>query len=478
MGGIIIFKNIKTVKNNLKHYRKIKRESLFSGKKILSILYETMKSTKVTILLIILTIFIFSRPINRAPKNYEIYFYQVLALVLLSVFIIHFLITFYKNISQEYFYYFERSFLEFNRLMKTVITFIFIIIVVIIANIQIFYINHFLTPSLETCSFYDWYGNKIYQHQDIGTCPKLLNITTKKDKNITFGVINEEDNQIVYIDHKYFYENNQLLKRQKTTYVLTKQDIKSITDIDLSLLPILEKDTIENIYNEIEFSSNHINEVFNEDGIRQINKENNLVANLIENKEIVVKKDSSELFRLQKHDDTENQFILHNLYSVQKWPNDTVKETYYNRFSHADELEVKSIEYQTYISPIKKVVTYYKTPVITSMIVDNTFHRFSINYNTVETKIASIDHYINEKLLYKNIFTYTDYGYLVKHYSYERNVWGRILDADERSNISYCYCLNDIVHTNDFDYENVSDNRVNFYCSAPLFYTDNPLFLN
>lgn len=379
----------------------------------------------------------------------------------------------YKNITQEYFIHFELSFLEFNRLMKIVITFIFVITIVIIANIQILFINHFLNPSLETCSFYDWYGNKIYNHQKVGTCPTLLNMETVKSKKISFGVLNDDQ----YIKHEYIYENYKLIKREITTYALTNDDIKIINSIDITLLQVLERDIIENTYSDTEFSSIHQQQVFNEDGSMQVNQENIINAILNDDDEIIVTKDSNELFRLNKVDNPKNKLILHDLYSVQKWPNDTLKETYYNRFTYHDEFKVKSIDYSIYIGSIKTPVTYYNTPIITNMVVDNTFHRFSINLNSVRTKMTSIDHYINNELMYKNIFTYTKYGYQVKHYAYYRNIWGKILAAKDRSTSSYCYCSNDLIHINDFDYENISDDRFNNYCSTPLFYTDNPLFL-
>lgn len=479
IGGDIMF-NIEDVKKDLNNFKKVNKESFFTRKRLLAVFIKTLKNTKLWLLLFFLTILLYFRPVSKEPKSYDIYFNQFIALILLSIFVFSILVVLYENLTNEYFIHFKESFVAFNRLMKIVITFFLVIMIVLILNVQIFFINHWLNPNLETCSFYDWYGNKIYNNDKPGTCPTLMNLETENNIKITFGVINESNSLHEYVEYEYIYENEKLLKREIVSYRLTEEEVKIIDDIDIKSKPILDIDIIENSYLEGEFSSRQKYESFNEDGTTLINEEKIIRSKLNEDDEIVVSRESinnqnsetTELFRLKKIDDNKNKLILHDLYSFQKWPNENIKETYFNMFKHESSLELKSIEYSNNIW-----VTYHKTAIIKNMVVNDTFHRFAINYNSVRTKISSIDHYIDNNLLYKNIFIYTDYGYQVKHYSYYRNMYGRIVDIDVRPDTSYCYASKDLINNNDFDYENISNDRVSTYCTAPLFYIDNPLFL-
>jgi hypothetical protein len=183
------------------------------------------------------------------------------------------------------------------------------------------------------------------------------------------------------------------MKRDLTTYSITKEEAQN-GNIELQEKNKMDQTLIENTYGETAFTSTQTHHQFNPiktDLIiikSQLEDDGSITATKEINGEV---KETTKLYGSQYS-------IKHDNYTVSKWPNKTVSETYYNHVSYSVNPELKTILYKE-----DRKLQFFN-PVITDMITLGTHHRFEIEYNTIETRISIIHHYENQELLYNSVF--------------------------------------------------------------------------
>lgn len=140
------------------------------------------------------------------------------------------------------------------------------IAVLLFGNLQIFYIKNYEIPQLYGCSYYDDYGNLIYNSQIAGSCPLLKDVIKEEladSRLLSFSVSEEIYRKDKESDDKYVYEShitykydslnriiNYEIKHVISGYSYINKEYKLYRKTDFSRI-------IENIYEENRVISNH-----------------------------------------------------------------------------------------------------------------------------------------------------------------------------------------------------------------------------
>ncbi len=387
------------------------------------------------------------------------YFQQILLYGIIAFLIIFLAYNIYQNVKTQNL---QEKRLKF---VKGFILSMIVVTLLIVGNLQIFFINHYLVPQVYGCSYYDQYANLIYNSQYTYSCPALNQVTIKHndDKSSELSFTVDEKNTISNEEYKIHteivYKYN---KYNKDNQVIEYEASEHYYFHDLKVDSYSETGSYKQIINT--YSTNKVTTTVNQSNFLP---ENNVLKETKKPTILYIStKNNIDSVTITKEDLSTN--VVEELFNIQGF---LCKDYLIHKVNDIGTIELRPKFSKTYL-----------VQAFGSSGNDNTIK--SEIYKTYNGELALsgnyqiINNYILTNMKYKNTniesqLVKVNFGYKLTHYLLDRNSLGML--AEKNRNL---YAFNLSVPTNKInDYENMLYNM--YFFPYNFVYQKNPwLFEN
>ncbi|ERJ13229.1 MATE family efflux transporter [Haloplasma contractile] len=473
--------NYKKIKRDLKQYKKSKGSKFWSLPRIYKVALKSLFETRLLWILLfsmILTIILLAY--MNLFKN-VIYFSLIITFILSSYILINFIFIIDKNISKEYKQFFGRTHPNFRMVLSKFTFASGIITVIIIGLFHIFYIEHYINAPLETCTYYDMYGNKLVDTSI--PFQNRCNITKEEYKvdedgnleYLSFRTHHINTDHDINYKYEYTYKSRKIIKRVVHEYQANSHDLEHTKVHRLGIyyshtsretqfiygennVIVQEKEYIHNILNDEQIilaTKHELRLAKQKNEVIQINVGNQFHPTLlVDDNYLRSQVFTDEYFNLLKSKDQHlycydgcsdaSEYIknLHrNIKDREQRMEDAVTEIggeWVLNNETDQSLGYHAMGYYHLIFDDNNTIKYYGSSIEDYSIKINYKEQIDLDviesyrnkennrkftFNTqfnVNGNIIRIDQKENMTLQYRHLFEKKEYGYKVKHFSYEK----------------------------------------------------------